>query len=110
MRQLSRCNQCISSDPRFNYLRVEHLLRELRNRHGPVLLAPPGREGREPGHEEVEPGEGDHVDGQLAEVGVQLTGEPQAGRHAGHRDLRINSRLIALSTRSVNNWLITETR
>ena len=30
-------------------------------------------------HEEVEPGEGDHVHGQLAEVCVELTGEPEVG-------------------------------
>ena len=42
-----------------------------------VLLWAPGCEGREPGHEEVKAGEGDHVDRQLPEVGVQLTGEPK---------------------------------
>ena len=32
--------------------------------------------GGEAGHEEVEPREGHHVHGQLAQVGVQLAGEP----------------------------------
>ena len=33
-------------------------------------------------HEEVEAGEGDEVDRQLAQVGVQLAGEPQAAGDA----------------------------
>lgn len=65
-------------------LGIEHLLSELGHAHGPVRLAAAGREWREPGHEEVEPRERDHVDGQLAEVGVQLAGEPEARGHAGH--------------------------
>ena len=65
-------------------LGVEHLLGELGHAHGPVRLAAAGRERREPWHEEMEPGERDHVDGELAEVGVQLAGEPEARGHAGH--------------------------
>lgn len=65
-------------------LGVEHLLGELGHAHGSVRLAAAGRQGREPGHEEMEPGERDHVDGQLAEIGVQLAGEPQARGYAGH--------------------------
>ena len=57
-----------------------HLLGQLRDSEGPVLLAAPGREGCESGHEEMEPREGDHVGGQLAEVGVQLAGKSQTGR------------------------------
>ncbi len=34
----------------------------------------------------MESREGHHVDGQLAEVGVQLSGEPETGRDAGHGD------------------------
>ena len=30
------------------------------------------------------PGEGDHVDRQLPEVSIELAGESEAGRHAGH--------------------------
>ena len=37
------------------------------------------RERGEPWHEEVETGEGDHVHGQLAEVCVELTREPDVG-------------------------------
>ena len=35
-------------------------------------------------HEEVQPGEGNQVDGQLAQVSVQLPGEAQAAGHARH--------------------------
>ena len=39
----------------------------------PVLLRASGRKWSKPGHEEVETGEGNHVDGQLPQVSVQLT-------------------------------------
>lgn len=65
-------------------LGVEHLLGEFGNAHGSVRLAATGRQWREPWHEEMEPGERNHVDGQFAEVGVQLAGEPEARGHAGH--------------------------
>ncbi len=42
------------------------------------------RERCEPNAEEVEAREGDHVDGQLAEVGVELAREPEAGGDARH--------------------------
>ena len=32
----------------------------------------------------MEPGEGDHVDGQLPQVGIELAGEPEAGGEARH--------------------------
>ena len=54
---------------------VEHLRRQIGNgcrAEGRVALR--GQRG-ESGHEEVQAGEGDHVDAQLAEVGVQLAGE-----------------------------------
>ena len=65
-------------------LGVEHLLGELGNSQGAVLLGATGGEGGEPNHEEVQTGEGNEVDGQLAEVGVQLTGETKAASHTGH--------------------------
>lgn len=65
-------------------LSVKHLLGELGHAHGPVRLAAAGRKRRKTGHEEVEPRERYHVDGQLAEVGIQLAGKPQARGHAGH--------------------------
>ncbi|KAF1476358.1 hypothetical protein FQV17_0009575, partial [Megadyptes antipodes antipodes] len=63
---------------------VEDLLGELGDGEGAVLLAAAGRQGGEAGHEEVEAREGHHVDGQLAEIGVELTGETQAGGDAAH--------------------------
>ena len=63
-------------------LGVEHLLGELGHGEGSVLLGPAGCQGSEAGHEEVEPGEGDHVDRQLPQVSVELAGEPETGGHA----------------------------
>ena len=48
----------------------------------PVLLRASGGQGSEPGHEEVEAREGDHVDRQLPQVSVELAGEPETGGHA----------------------------
>ena len=62
----------------------EHLGHELGNGQPLVAQGAAGSQGREPGHKEVEAGEGDHVDCQLAKVGVELTGEPEAGGHARH--------------------------
>ena len=64
----------------------------------PVLLRAAGGERGEAGHEEVEAGEGNHVDRKLPQVSVQLAGEPEAGGHAwAHivivihcRDIRYN--------------------
>ena len=42
-----------------------------------VLLGAPGGERSEAGHEEVKTREGHHVDRQLTQVRVQLTGEPE---------------------------------
>ena len=54
-------------------LAVEHLLRELGHGERAVLLGAAARQRCEAGHEEVEPREGNHVDGELPQVGVQLT-------------------------------------
>jgi len=67
-------------------LGVEHLLGEFWNGDGTVLLASAGGQGGVTGHEEVETWEGNHVDGQLPQVGVELTGEAQAGRNTRHDD------------------------
>ena len=69
---------------RHHVLGVEHLLGELGDGESSVLLRATGSEGSESGHEEVEPGEGDHVDGQLPQVSIELAGEPEAGGHTGH--------------------------
>jgi len=47
------------------------------------LLGASGGEGSETGHEEVETGEGDQVNGELSEVGVELTGETEAASNTG---------------------------
>ena len=49
-----------------------------------VLLGAATGEGSEAAHEEVETGEGDHVDRQLPQIGVQLTGEPETSCHSRH--------------------------
>ena len=61
-----------------------HLLRQLRHRQRPVLLRPARGERGEADHEEVEARKRDEVDGELAQVGVQLAGEAQAAGDARH--------------------------
>jgi hypothetical protein len=56
-------------------LGVEHLLGELGDGEGTVLLRSSGGEGGESNHEEMESGEGDQVDGDFTEIGVKLSGE-----------------------------------
>ena len=63
---------------------VEHLLGEFGNGEGSVLLAASGGERGESGHEKVEAREGNHVDGQLPQIRVELSGEAERSRHAGH--------------------------
>ena len=68
-----------AADQRVNVQTFTHNLPFL-----PVLLRASGRKWSKPGHEEVETGEGNHVDGQLPQVSVQLTWEPQTGGHTRH--------------------------
>ena len=63
---------------------VEHLLGEFGNSEGPVLLGSSGSKRSKAGHEEVESGEGNHVDCQLTEIGIELTWEAEAGGDTGH--------------------------
>lgn len=65
-------------------LGVEHLLGQLRNADLAVRVAATAGQGSEADHEEVETGEGNHVDGELAEIGVELAGETEGGGHTGH--------------------------
>ena len=64
---------------------IEHLGGQLGHGEGAESGAAAGGQRGEAGHEEVEAGEGNHVDRQLAQVSVQLSGEPEGGGHSGHR-------------------------
>merc|ERR1712100_684513 len=65
-------------------LGVEHLLSQLRNGKGTVLLGTTGGQRGETGHEEVKTRERNHVDGNLTEIAVQLTRESDAAGDSGH--------------------------
>jgi len=65
-------------------LGIEHLLGKLWYCESSVLLGTTASEGCESGHEEMETGEGHHVDGQFPEVSIQLTGESEAGGDTAH--------------------------
>jgi hypothetical protein len=65
-------------------LGVEHLLGELGHGDGTERVGATAGERSESDHEEMETGEGHHVDGQLPQVRVKLTGETQAGGDTGH--------------------------
>lgn len=65
-------------------LGVEHLLRELGDGDGTVRGRSSGSQGGEADHEEVQSGERHHVDGELSEIRVELTGESQTGRDTRH--------------------------
>jgi len=64
-------------------LGVEHLLGELGDGESSVLLGASGGEGGESAHVEVESGEGSQVNGELSEIGVELTGESEAAGESG---------------------------
>jgi len=63
-------------------LGVEALLGQLGDGQRSLLLRSAGSQRGESDHEEVQPGEGDQVDGHLPEISVELTREPDAGGHA----------------------------
>mmetsp|Transcript_43582 Transcript_43582/g.103917 ORF Transcript_43582/g.103917 Transcript_43582/m.103917 type:complete len:322 (-) Transcript_43582:34-999(-) len=65
-------------------LSVEHLLGQLRNCQGPVLLRSTGGQRGKACHEEVQARERHQVDGNLAQITVQLSWEAQAAGHTAH--------------------------
>jgi len=67
-------------------LGIEHLLSELWNGDSTILLASTGGQGGVTSHEEVKTWEGNHIDGQLPQIGVELTRETQTGGDTGHDD------------------------
>merc|ERR1712195_9869 len=64
-------------------LGIEHLLGELGHGECAVLLGASGGKRGESSHEEMESGEGDQVDSEFPEIGVELTGESEAASHTG---------------------------
>lgn len=67
-------------------LGVEHLLGELGDGDGSVRGRTSRGQGGESDHEEMQSGEGDHVDGQFSQIRVELTRESETGRDTGHDD------------------------
>jgi len=65
-------------------LGIEHLLGEFGHRERSVLLASSRSKWGETGHEKVQSREWYHVDGELSEIGVQLTRESKARGYTRH--------------------------
>jgi len=65
-------------------LSIEHLGGELGDGESSVLLGSSAGERSESGDEEVETGEGNHVDSEFPEISVQLAREPEAGGNSRH--------------------------
>ena len=67
-------------------LGIKHLSSQLWDSESSVLLRAACCQRSKARHEEVEPGEGDHVDRQLSEVSIELAREPETGGHTRHGD------------------------
>jgi len=65
-------------------LGVEHLLSQLWHGHSTERVCATACKRSKADHEEVETREWNHVDSQFPEIGVELTGEPQAGGDTRH--------------------------
>jgi hypothetical protein len=65
-------------------LGVEHLLGQLRNADSAERVGTTAGQGSKANHEEVQTRERHHVDGELSEIRVQLTGETETGGDTGH--------------------------
>lgn len=63
---------------------IKHRLCELGHCQGPVLLAASAGQWGKAGHEEVQAGEGDHTDKQIARVSIELARKTQAGSDSTH--------------------------
>ena len=66
-------------------MRRTNLLGKLGDSQRIVGASSLGSEWGESGHEEMETREGNHVDGEFAEIGIQLTRETKTGSHSRHR-------------------------
>jgi hypothetical protein len=63
---------------------VEHLLSKFRDGDGAEGVGATASQRGKADHEEMQPREGDHIDGKFAEVGVELPRETEAGCNTGH--------------------------
>ena len=63
---------------------IEHLLGELGNVKGSVLLGSSWGEGGEPNHKEVQPRKRNKIDSQFSKVGVQLAWESERASNSAH--------------------------
>ena len=65
-------------------LGIKHLLSQFGDAQRTELMTSTWSQGCESDHEKVQTREGDHVDGELSQVGVELAGETEAGGDARH--------------------------
>jgi hypothetical protein len=63
---------------------IKHLLSQFRNAQSTELMTTTRSQGGESNHEEVQTGEGDHVDGEFSEIRVELTRETKTSGDTRH--------------------------